>query len=142
MLTPYVQTISSSRANRSGRAQVDHDVMEGLPIRQWRNKETTFGAPPEEKSPASKNAWPELPMPRDSHLLPEMSQQLLRAARAGRLYKPPTPPIDDEKENLDEDEEIKETQKGFVARKWAQVSKHQEEPEPEFLAKRRKGLPS
>lgn len=81
-------------------------------------------------------------MPRDSSGLSEMSQQLLRAARAGRLYKPPEPPNDEDKENGDEDEEAKETQRGFSARKWTQVPRHLEEPEHEFLAKRRKGLPS
>lgn len=81
-------------------------------------------------------------MPRDSHLLPEVSQQLLRAARAGRIYRPPTPPIDDdEKENPTEEEEIKETQQGFFAKKWSLVPRHLEEPEREHLAKRRKGLP-
>lgn len=81
-------------------------------------------------------------MPRDSHLLPEVSQQLLRAARAGRLYRPPTPPIDDdEKENPPEEEEVKETQQGFVAKKWSLVPRHLEEPERDHLAKRRKGLP-
>lgn len=81
-------------------------------------------------------------MPRDSHLLPEVSQQLLRAARAGRIYRPPTPPNDyDEKDNPPEEEEVKEIQQGFVAKKWSLVPRHLEEPEREHLAKRRKGLP-
>jgi len=81
-------------------------------------------------------------MPRDAHLLPEVSQQLLRAARAGRLYKAPTPPLDEEEKNGDEDEETREIERGFTAKKWTLVPRHLEEPEPEFLAKRRKGLPS
>lgn len=103
--------------------------------------EVTVGLNMQEKPTADKDAWPELPMPRDSHLLPEHSQQLLRAARAGRIYKPPTP-ADDEKENLDDEDEHKETQRGFSVRKYVKVPRHLEEPEPEYLAKRRKGLPS
>ncbi|KAJ9641490.1 hypothetical protein H2199_005460 [Coniosporium tulheliwenetii] len=120
----------------------DHDVFEGLPIRQWRQVETVVGSAPEAEPVKGKDAWPEPPMPRDSHLLPEVSQQLLRAARAGRLYKPAEPANDDDKENADEEKETKETQKGFAARKWTQVPRHLEEPEREYLAKRRKGLPS
>ncbi|KAH7057120.1 hypothetical protein B0J12DRAFT_737931 [Macrophomina phaseolina] len=133
----------SGRSNRSGRGQVDHDVFEGLPIRQWRQTETTIGlVANQNQQPLSKDDWPEPPMPRDSHLLPEHSQILLRAARAGRLYKLPTPPDEEEKEKGEEDEEAKETQTGYVTKKWSQVPRHQEEPEREFLAKRRKGLPS
>lgn len=118
-------------------------MFEGLPIRQWRQAETTIGpAANQSQQPLSKDDWPEPPLPRDSHLLPDHSQILLRAARAGRLYKLPTPPDEDEKEKGEEDEEAKETQTGYVTKKWAQVPRHQEEPEPEYLAKRRKGLPS
>ncbi|KAF4540095.1 Lyr family protein [Lasiodiplodia theobromae] len=84
-------------------------------------------------------------MPRDSQLLPDHSQILLRAARAGRLYKLPTPPDEEEKEKGEEEEETtttKEPQTGYTTKKWSQVPRHMEEPEPEYLAKRRKGLPS
>lgn len=80
-------------------------------------------------------------MPRDSHLLPEHSQQILAKARSGRTYKPPAPPEED-KEAMDEEEEHKEVRQGFTIRKWVKVPRHLEEPEPEYLAKRRKGLPS
>ncbi|KAF1980928.1 hypothetical protein K402DRAFT_399026 [Aulographum hederae CBS 113979] len=132
----------SSGRNRSGRAQVDHDVFEGLPVRQWRKVDTFVGAPPENQQTDNKSPWPELPMPRDSHLLSEMSQQLLRAARAGNLYKPPTPSNDDEKDGGDDEDEAKEPQTGFFVKKWTQVPRNMEEPEREYLAKRRKGLPS
>ncbi|OMP88649.1 hypothetical protein BK809_0005370, partial [Diplodia seriata] len=131
------------RSNRSGRGQVDHDVFEGLPIRQWRQAETTIGpAVSQHQQPLSKDEWPEPPMPRDSQLLPDHSQILLRHARAGRLYKLPTPPEEEEKEKGEEEEEAKEPQTGYTTKKWAQVPRHMEEPEQEFLAKRRKGLPS
>ena len=86
-------------------------------------------------------------MPRDSHLLPDVSQQLLRAARAGRMYTPPnaSKDKDDGKENTGEDDEsaAKEaTPKGFLARKWGFLPRHMEEAEPEYVAKRRKGLSS
>ncbi|KAF2488871.1 hypothetical protein BU16DRAFT_586660 [Lophium mytilinum] len=129
------------RTNRSGRGQVEHNVLEGLPINQYREVEVTVGQNLEEKASIDKDAWPELPMPRDSHLLPEHSQQLLRAARAGRLYKPPLP-VDEEKENPDEEDENKQTQRTFTVRKYVKVARTAEEPEPEYLAKRRKGLPS
>lgn len=133
----------SGRSNRSGRGQVDHDVFEGLPIRQWRQSDAVVGpAANQNQQPLSKDDWPEPPMPRDSHLLPDHSQILLRAARAGRLYKLPTPPDEEEKEKGEEDEEAKETQTGYVTKKWSQVPRNLEEPEPEYLAKRRKGLPS
>lgn len=74
-------------------------------------------------------------------MLPEHSQQLLRAARSGRLLKPPAPPEDDN-EMKDEEEEPKEIQSGFTIKKYVKVARHLETPEPEYLAKRRKGLPS
>ncbi len=129
--------------NRNARTANEIDVLEGLPIRQWRQVESHVGPPQGQLPLTGKSIWPELPMPRDSHMLPEVSQQLLRAARAGRLYKAPTPPNEDEeKENAGEDDEAKQTSRGFNVRKWTQVPRHLEEPEVEYLAKRRKGLPS
>jgi hypothetical protein len=116
-------------------------VLEGLPINQYREVEITVGANVGDNKPADKDAWPELPMPRDSHMLPEYSQQILRAARAGRIYRPPAPPEDDN-EMKDEEEEVKEVQTGFTVKKYVKVARHLEVPEPEYLAKRRKGLPS
>ncbi|KAF1913778.1 hypothetical protein BDU57DRAFT_322489 [Ampelomyces quisqualis] len=129
------------RSNRSGRGQIEHNVLEGLPINQYREVEITVGASSGENKPVDKNAWPELPMPRDSHMLPEHSQQLLRAARSGRIYKPPAPP-EDHDEMKDEEEEHKEVQTGFTIKKYVRVARHLEATEPEYLAKRRKGLPS
>ena len=87
-------------------------------------------------------------MPRDSHLLPPHSQALLRAARSGNVFRPPPQPLEDEKEGLPgEDEDggdgdIGGTERGYVAKKWTVVPRHLEGPEPEYLARRRKGLPS
>lgn len=91
-------------------------------------------------------ALPELPMPRDSHLLTPMSRALLRAARAGCKYIRPTPTEieDDEKEVKDADEPTAAPpfERTFTAGKWALVPRHMEPPEAEFLAKRRAGLSS
>lgn len=88
-------------------------------------------------------------MPRDYHLLPPHSQALLRAARSGNVFRPPPQPLEDEKEGgvLGEEEEGAEgdvggTERGFVAKKWTVVPRHLEGPESEYLARRRKGLPS
>lgn len=116
-------------------------MLEGLPINQYREVEITVGANAGDNKPIDKDAWPELPMPRDSHMLPDHSQQLLRAARSGRVYKPPAP-IEDDNEMKDEEEEHKEVQTGFTIKKYVKVARHLEVTEPEYLAKRRKGLPS
>ena len=134
--------------NRSGRSQVDHDVLEGWPVRHWRKTPVAVNsAPPKDESVATtsrKAAWPELPMPRDYHLLSEMSQALLRAARSGETIKKPglQPLTDDERDNADEDEAEDDIDLGFVAKRWAPIPRHSEEPEPEYLAKRRSGLQS
>jgi hypothetical protein len=117
-------------------------VLEGLPINQYREIEVTVGPNAADNKPIDANAWPELPMPRDSHMLPEHSQQLLRAARAGRTIKPPAPPEDDDNEMKEEETEHKEVSVGFTVKKYVKIARHNEAPEPEFLAKRRKGLPS
>lgn len=81
-------------------------------------------------------------MPRDANLYSPMSQALLRAARMGQVNKAAPPPLEDEKEPGEEEDAEGDIDTGFVAKRWAVVPKHLEGPEPEFLAKRRKGLPS
>ncbi|KAK0510079.1 hypothetical protein JMJ35_007473 [Cladonia borealis] len=81
-------------------------------------------------------------MPRDSHLLSPMSQDLLRAARMPQAKKPTTPLLEDDKEPGEDEDADGEIDTGFVAKRWAVLPKELEGPEPEFLAKRRKGLPS
>ena len=71
-----------------------------------------------------------------------MSQALLRAARMGQVNKPPPPPAEDEKEPGEEEDAEDDVNTGFVTRRWTLVPRHLEEAEPEYLAKRRKGLPS
>lgn len=86
-------------------------------------------------------------MPKDSHLLPQHSQDLLRAARSGKINKRPAPV--EEEESLDaevvlgdkpEKKEEDPKDKGFTARAWKQIPRHLEGADVEYLAKRRKGL--
>jgi hypothetical protein len=139
-LTSCDQFRNRDRSNRSGRGQVEHNVLEGLPINQYKEVEVTIGPSSTETKRRDQNEWMP-PMPRDSHLLPEHSQLLLRAARSGRIYKPPAPPEED-KDGLEEEDEHKEVPQGFTVKKWVKVPRHLEDAEPEYLAKRRKGLPS
>jgi LYR motif-containing protein 4 len=101
----------------------------------------------------------ELPMPKDSNLLAPSSRALLRAARAGCKYIKivnnntsiqKDKPLAD-RDHLDEariatdgggSNSTTYHQRSFTARKWGQVPRHLEPPEPEYLAKRRPGLPS
>lgn len=132
---------------RSTRTQIDHDVFEGLPVRHWRKRAINVNTAPEKEKTTevkSRNlAWPELEMPRDAHLLSEMSQNLLRGARMPQVKKTLTAPLmEDDKEPGEDEDADGEVDTGFVAKRWAVMPKEMEGPEPEFLAKRRKGLPS
>ncbi|RDA88323.1 hypothetical protein CP532_5575 [Ophiocordyceps camponoti-leonardi (nom. inval.)] len=135
------------RANRGG--YVDHDDFEGLPVRQWRHEwvSVTTQQPPEQQQ--QNDIWAvELPhgLPRDSNLLPAHSQELLRAARSGRLYKRPPPTDDDdidgdmtlppEKPDKKDDDSLAQ---GFSVKVWKQLPRNVEAPTLPHLAKRRKG---
>lgn len=82
-------------------------------------------------------------MPKDHGLLTPHSQELLRAARSGRLYKRPAPTDEDEAEadNTNEKPEKKEEEvapKGFSIKVWKQIPRNVEAPGISYLAKRRK----
>ena len=87
----------------------------------------------------------ELPygMPRESHLLPPHTQELLRAARSGRLYKRPAPM---EEEELDADLDVIKGEKkdsepandGYMVKLWKQVPRNAESQTISHLAKRHK----
>lgn len=87
-------------------------------------------------------------MPKDSNLLPLWSQQLLRAARAGRSRSKTDDGEVRSEEVLEVGEEAEETRNGgreavrsgFVCRKWVQVPGYEDTAEFDHLAKRRKGL--
>ncbi|KAL2009156.1 hypothetical protein VTN00DRAFT_7350 [Thermoascus crustaceus] len=139
-------------ANRNRTGQVDHDVFEGLPVRRWIRQPYTFSqAPKADESESTtlgangSQPLPELPMPKDSHLLTPMSRALLRAARAGCKYiRHVSKDSEEEERETAETEEpaMTSTERSFTTRKWTVVPRHLEPPEVEFLAKRRPGLPS
>ncbi|PGH09543.1 hypothetical protein GX51_00649 [Blastomyces parvus] len=144
------QALTENVPNRTRTGQVDHDVFEGFPVRRWvRQPVVVYQNPKIERADTrlgGSQALPELPMPRDSHLLTPMSRALLRAARAGCKYIRPAPTEveDDEKEIKDADEPVAAPpfERTFTAGKWTLVPRHIEPPEAEFLAKRRAGLSS
>lgn len=135
-------TGSSQLRNRNARTANDIDILEGLPVRQWKKDEAQIGPPQVLQPLAGRAYFPELPMPRDSHLLPEHSQHFLRLARAPTVSKPLTPANEDEEDNAGDNQRAKEANWGISISKWTQVPRHLEEPEREYLAKRRQGLPA
>ncbi|KAL5353631.1 hypothetical protein ACLOAV_001668 [Pseudogymnoascus australis] len=140
---------NSNPSRRQTRGLVDHDIFEGLPVRNWRRDAVTVAPPPaHDPFATAKDKWDvELPwgMPKDAHLMPQHSQDLLRAARSGRIYQKRMLVEEEDieadallAEKAEKKEEAKE--EGFVVRTWKLVPKHAEGPEIEYLAKRRKGL--
>lgn len=82
-------------------------------------------------------------MPKDSNLLPPHSQELLLAARSGRLYKRPAPAEEEEvdAEAIPEKPEKKEedtSAKGFNIKVWKQIPRNVEAATVSHLAKRKK----
>ena len=146
LTTSETQYRNSRTGARSTRTQIDHDVFEGLPVRHWRKRSFNVNAAPEKDNldqlGTGDTGWPELPMPRDAHMYSPMSEALLRAARMGQVKKPATPLMDDDKEPGEDEDADRTFDMGFIAKRWAVLPKDMEGPEPEFLAKRRKGLPS
>lgn len=140
---------ANRESRRSNRAYVDHDVFEGeiccdidnncayhslqgLPVRHWRRELVTVAPPPEPLTNENEkhDIWAdELPhgMPKDYHLLPKHSQELLKAARSLKVSKRPAP-------------EAAKPKEVFSSRTWKQIPRHLEGPDVEYLAKRRKGL--
>ncbi|KGO71271.1 Complex 1 LYR protein [Penicillium italicum] len=140
--------------NRTRTGQIDHDVFEGLPVRRWSRQQHTFSQAPKPddsefgvQGPGGGPTLPELPMPRDSQLLPPISRALLRAARAGCIHiRQGSRPADDEEKSVaDADDAASASHvadRSFTTRKWMTLPKHLEPAEVEFLAKRRPGLSS
>ncbi|KAL3965254.1 hypothetical protein ACCO45_002258 [Purpureocillium lilacinum] len=143
-------TLKTRRANRGGYAE--HDDFEGLPVRQWRQEWVSIAPPPQQELQQQNDVWSlELihGMPKDSNLLPPHSQELLRAARSGRLYKRPAP-VENEDDDADADPDAAPAEKaekkeeesqsqGFSIKLWKQTPRNVEAPAVSHLAKRRKG---
>lgn len=120
----------------------------GLPVRQWRQDYVSIAPPPPVETVQKNDVWDiELPhgMPKDAQLLPNHTQELLRAARSGRLYKRPAPVEEEEvdgdtgPEKSDDKKEDQST-KGFMVKVWKQVPRNAEGPTISHLAKKRKGV--
>ncbi|GAB7359754.1 hypothetical protein MBLNU230_g6926t1 [Neophaeotheca triangularis] len=148
------------RSNRSGRTgQSDNDVFEGLPVKQWGEQPTRVSLvtpqQSEEAQTSEDSKWGEPPMPRDYQLLQPWTQHILRLARSGKVgvkRKAEDEKGEDEveEEGAGNDESAAKKHdpledRAFLAKKWKPVPEHALVPEHmhwEFLAKRRKGLPS
>ncbi|KAJ5118646.1 LYR family protein [Penicillium atrosanguineum] len=138
--------------NRTRTGQIDHDVFEGLPVRRWSKQTHTYSQAPKAVDDSDFGVQgpgapvlPELPMPRDSDLLPAVSKALLRAARAGCIYIRQNTTAAEKEENDQNKTDDQTTgavqmDRSFTSRKWLTLPKHMEPPEAEFLAKRRPGL--
>lgn len=147
--------------------------MLGLPVRQWRLQEVDIAPPPISTSTQKNDRWSiELPygMPKDFHLLPSHSQELLRAARSGALYKRKAPPDEEDAVEIIDgagnagaklggaglvsdadragDKKAPTTSKadtGIKVKVWKRVAREAEAPSASLLAKRHKNtitLPS
>jgi len=115
-------------------------------VRQWRQEWVTVAPTPPQDAGDQGDIWAvDLPfgMPKESHLLPAHTQELLRAARTGKLYKR-SAPIDDEDLDLmdfdigKEKKEWEPSNEGFMAKAWKQVPRNAETPMVSHLAKRHK----
>ncbi|KAK3298247.1 uncharacterized protein B0H64DRAFT_415052 [Chaetomium fimeti] len=118
----------------------------GLPVRQWRQEWVSVAPSSQQEMAQQSDRWAvELPygMPRESHLLPPHTQELLRAARSGRLYKRPAPI---EEEDIDAEVDIVKGEKkdsepandGYMVKLWKQVPRNAESQTISHLAKRHK----
>jgi hypothetical protein len=86
-------------------------------------------------------------MPKDANLLPSHTQELLRAARSGAIYK--RQPLVEEEEGPDPEavlpekpekkEEEDDTVKGYTVKTWKQLPRNVEANTISYLAPRRKG---
>ncbi|KAK7946529.1 uncharacterized protein PG986_010850 [Apiospora aurea] len=144
-MAPNFRTNTQTRrGNRAG--YVEHDDFEGLPVRQWRQEWVSVAPPPPAETTQKSDIWDvELPhgMPKDSQLLPQHTQELLRAARSGRLYKRPAP-VEEEDADADaapdkaDKKDDDQSTKGFLIRAWKQIPRNSEGSTVSHLAKRRK----
>ncbi|KAL2142443.1 hypothetical protein VTI28DRAFT_1152 [Corynascus sepedonium] len=141
------QLRTATQTRRSARSGFpEPDDFEGLPVRQWRQEWVHVAPSMQQEMTQQGDRWAvELPygMPRESHLLPPHSQELLRAARSGRLYKRPAPVEEEEPET--EIDPVKGEKKdweppndGYMVKLWKQIPRNAEHPTISHLAKRHK----
>ncbi|KAK0729699.1 hypothetical protein B0H67DRAFT_638287 [Lasiosphaeris hirsuta] len=126
----------------------EHDDFEGLPVRQWRQEWVNLAPPPPPDTTQQNDRWAiELPfgMPKEYPLLAPHSQELLRAARSGRLYKRPAPTEEEEvdadaPEVKGEKKESESAAEGYMVKMWKQMPRNVEGPSISHLAKRHKNI--
>jgi hypothetical protein len=115
-------------------------------VRQWRQEWVNVAPSLQQEMTQQGDRWAvELPygMPRESHLLPPHTQELLRAARSGRLYKRPAPAEEEEPDaEVDavkgEKKDWEPPSDGYMVKMWKQVPRNAETPTISHLAKRHK----
>lgn len=166
---PLSSTVAALPENKNVRI----DKFLGLPVRQWRLQQVDIAPLPVPATSQKNDRWSiELPhgMPKDYHLLPPHSQELLRAARSGALYKRKAPPEEEDAIDIIEssgpvggklgtvpalsdaekagDKKASATSKsepGIKVKVWRRVARDAEIPAHSYLAKRQKNtitLPS
>jgi hypothetical protein len=96
-------------------------VFEGLPVRRWHREWVQVGKP----AASTSTPQPELPLPKDAHLLSSTSQGLLAAARAGSGSTEDTP----------KPREPAAAEPLFRTKRWVRIARDLEPPEPVYLAK-------
>ena len=124
-------------------------------MRQWRVQEVYINPVPDSNPDDAlsgnahhdrvilPNGRPELSLPQGSNGYTPWCKQILKIARSGKLgkRKERDEEHEDEKENGEQDEVADAAKLGFTARKWGPLPRSMEEPEREYLAPRRPGLP-
>ena len=142
---PQYRNSRTGAVSRSNRAQVENDTLvEGLPIRPWGKapiRISNIVSREPGKAVKDDGEWPELPMPKDSHLYEPYTQHLLRIARRGRSVRSTPQPVEEDKILGDEEDAEGEADPDCVFIKWQPIPQHLDQPIPEYLAPRRKGLP-
>ncbi|KAK4452919.1 hypothetical protein QBC34DRAFT_397364 [Podospora aff. communis PSN243] len=133
-MSKQFRTATQTRRGARG-GYPEHDDFEGLPVRQWRQERVNVApvAPPD--TTQQNDRWAlELPygMPKEYTLLQPHTQELLRAARSGRLYKRPAP-VEDDDADADaadakgEKKELDPAAGGYTVKVWKQSSRNQED---------------
>jgi hypothetical protein len=81
-------------------------------------------------------------MPKEAHLLPPHTQELLRVVRSGRCFKRAASDEDDAEMEVDpikgEKKEWEQPSEGYMVKAWKQVPRNEEHPTISYLAKRHK----
>lgn len=89
------------------------------------------------------NGMKPLAMPQGSQFYTPWCKQMLKIARSGKLGKRKERDEDheDDKENGEQEDSNETAKLGFTAKRWHPLPRSAEEPEREYLAPRRPGLP-